>query len=66
MSFSDGAALCAGAVAGYGIAQMHDYYTDNAIAAGALRNSDRAPSRSRSFIRRLVISRRGSGFSLIS
>jgi DNA-binding transcriptional LysR family regulator len=36
MSFSDGAALCAGVTAGYGIAQMHDYYSDEAIDRGAL------------------------------
>lgn len=36
MSFSDGAAICAAACAGYGIAQMHDYYTDGPIAAGEL------------------------------
>lgn len=36
MSLSDGAALCAGVTAGYGIAQMHDYYTDEAIDRGAL------------------------------
>jgi LysR family transcriptional regulator for bpeEF and oprC len=36
MSFSDGAAICAAASAGYGLAQMHDYYTDGPIAAGEL------------------------------
>jgi DNA-binding transcriptional LysR family regulator len=36
MSFSDGAALQAAVAAGYGIAQMHDYYTDEAIDRGAL------------------------------
>ena len=36
MSFSDGAALCAAALAGYGIAQIHDYYIDEALAAGRL------------------------------
>ena len=36
MSFSDGAALCAAALAGYGIAQIHDYYIDEALAAGKL------------------------------
>ncbi len=36
MSFSDAGALAAAAQAGYGRAQMRDYYTDDAIAAGAL------------------------------
>jgi len=36
MSFSDGAAMCAAACAGYGIAQVHNYYCDEAIAAGTL------------------------------
>lgn len=36
MTFTDGAALEAAVAAGYGLAQMHDYYTDDAIAAGAL------------------------------
>jgi LysR family transcriptional regulator, regulator for bpeEF and oprC len=36
MSFSDAGALAAAAIAGYGLAQMRDYYTDDAIAAGAL------------------------------
>jgi LysR family transcriptional regulator for bpeEF and oprC len=36
MSFDDGAALCAAACAGFGLAQLHDYYTDEAIAAGRL------------------------------
>jgi DNA-binding transcriptional LysR family regulator len=37
MSFSDAGALAAAAIAGYGLAQMRDYYTDAAIAAGELR-----------------------------
>lgn len=36
ISFTDGAALCAAACAGFGLAQLHDYYTDEAIAAGEL------------------------------
>src|SRR5262245_33592554 len=36
MSFSDGAALCDAACAGYGIAQIHDYYIDDAIRRGRL------------------------------
>lgn len=36
MSFSDGAALCDAACAGYGLAQLHDYYIDNALVAGQL------------------------------
>jgi LysR family transcriptional regulator for bpeEF and oprC len=36
MSFSDGAALCDAACAGYGLAQLHDYYIDAAISAGKL------------------------------
>jgi DNA-binding transcriptional LysR family regulator len=36
MSFSDAAALAAATIAGYGLAQMRDYYTDDAIAAGVL------------------------------
>lgn len=36
MSFSDGAALCDAACAGYGLAQLHDYYIDAAIARGKL------------------------------
>lgn len=36
MSFDDGAALCATACAGFGLAQLHDYYTDEAIASGRL------------------------------
>jgi LysR family transcriptional regulator for bpeEF and oprC len=37
MSFTDGAALAAAVAAGYGLAQMHDYYTDDAIADGRLK-----------------------------
>ena len=36
MSFSDGAALHAAVLAGYGLAQKHGYYVDDAIAAGDL------------------------------
>jgi len=36
MSFSDGAALCDAACAGYGLAQLHDYYIDTAMARGKL------------------------------
>jgi len=36
MSFSDASALAAAALAGYGLAQMRDYYTDDAIVAGDL------------------------------
>ena len=36
MSFSDGAAICAATCAGYGLAQMHDYYAGGPIAAGEL------------------------------
>jgi LysR family transcriptional regulator, regulator for bpeEF and oprC len=36
MSFSDGGALCEAACAGYGLAQMHDYYLDHEIARGKL------------------------------
>jgi len=36
MSFTDGAAVCAAACAGYGLAQMHDYYAETPVAAGAL------------------------------
>jgi LysR family transcriptional regulator for bpeEF and oprC len=36
MSFSDGAALCAAAVDGCGIAQLHNYYLDTAFARGTL------------------------------
>ncbi len=36
MSFSDGAALCEAAYAGYGLAQFHDYYLDTAKTRGEL------------------------------
>ena len=36
MRLSDGAAICAAACAGYGLAQMHDYYAAGPIAAGQL------------------------------
>src|SRR5215469_7674927 len=36
MSFSDGAALCDAACAGLGLAQIHSYYIDAALAAGRL------------------------------
>lgn len=36
MSFSDGAALCEAVCAGYGLAQLHDYYLDTEIARGKL------------------------------
>lgn len=36
MSFTDGGALCEAACAGYGLAQMHDYYLDAEIARGRL------------------------------
>ena len=36
MTFSDGAAICDAATAGYGLAQMHDYYADALVASGAL------------------------------
>lgn len=36
MCFSDAGALAAAAISGYGLAQMRDYYTDDAIASGAL------------------------------
>jgi LysR family transcriptional regulator for bpeEF and oprC len=36
MSFSDGAAVCDGACAGYGLAQLQDYFADPAIAQGKL------------------------------
>jgi DNA-binding transcriptional LysR family regulator len=36
MSFTDGAALCVAACAGLGLAQLHGYYTDEAIGAGGL------------------------------
>jgi DNA-binding transcriptional LysR family regulator len=36
MSFSDGAVVCDAACAGYGLAQLQDYFTDSAIARGTL------------------------------
>ena len=36
MSFSDGAAACDAACAGYGLAQLQDYFADTAIAQGKL------------------------------
>ena len=36
MSFSDGAAVCDAAVAGYGLAQLQGYFADGLIASGAL------------------------------
>jgi DNA-binding transcriptional LysR family regulator len=36
MSFTDGGALCDVACAGCGLAQLHDYYIDAALAAGRL------------------------------
>jgi LysR family transcriptional regulator for bpeEF and oprC len=36
MSFSDGAAVCDAAIAGYGLAQLQDYFADAAVAAGKL------------------------------
>jgi LysR family transcriptional regulator, regulator for bpeEF and oprC len=36
MSFSDGGALCEAVCAGYGLAQLHDYYPDMEIARGKL------------------------------
>jgi DNA-binding transcriptional LysR family regulator len=36
MSFTEGAALCAAAVDGCGIAQLHNYYLDEAFALGTL------------------------------
>jgi LysR family transcriptional regulator, regulator for bpeEF and oprC len=36
MSFSDGAAVCDAACAGYGLAQLQDYFADPAIAHGKL------------------------------
>jgi LysR family transcriptional regulator, regulator for bpeEF and oprC len=36
MSFSDGAAVCDAACAGYGLAQLQDYFADPAIARGKL------------------------------
>jgi len=49
MSFSDGAAVCDAACAGYGLAQLQDYFADSAIAQGKL------SSRSGSSIRRRAI-----------
>jgi len=36
MSFSDGAALCDAVRAGYGLAQIHGYYIDDAVRTGQL------------------------------
>jgi LysR family transcriptional regulator, regulator for bpeEF and oprC len=36
MSFSDGAALCDASRAGFGLAQLHSYYIDNALKTGEL------------------------------
>jgi DNA-binding transcriptional LysR family regulator len=36
MTFSDGAAVCDAACAGYGLAQLQDYFADSAIAQGKL------------------------------
>ena len=36
MTFSDGAAICEAACAGYGLAQIHDYYFGLAMTAGKL------------------------------
>jgi len=36
MSFTDGAAMCEAACAGYGLAQLHEYYLDTEIARGKL------------------------------
>jgi LysR family transcriptional regulator, regulator for bpeEF and oprC len=36
MSFSDGAAVCDSAIAGYGLAQLQGYFVDAPIASGAL------------------------------
>ena len=36
MSFNHGPALCDAVCAGYGLAQLHDYYIDDALAAGRL------------------------------
>jgi len=36
MSFNDGAALCAAAQAGFGLAQLQDFFCERAIAAGKL------------------------------
>jgi LysR family transcriptional regulator, regulator for bpeEF and oprC len=37
MSFSDGGAICEAACAGYGLVQMHGYYSDSHIAARKLK-----------------------------
>ena len=37
MSFSDGAAVCDAACAGYGLAQLQDYFADPAIVQGKAR-----------------------------
>ena len=36
MTFSDGAALCDAVADGYGLAQIHDYFVDDAVIAGKL------------------------------
>ncbi len=36
MSFNDGSAIVAAACAGFGLIQMNDYTTDDAVAAGEL------------------------------
>ena len=36
MSFTDGAAVCDAACAGYGLAQLQDYFIDAAVARGKL------------------------------
>jgi LysR family transcriptional regulator for bpeEF and oprC len=36
ISFTDGAAMCEAACAGYGLAQLHEYYLDSEIARGRL------------------------------
>jgi LysR family transcriptional regulator, regulator for bpeEF and oprC len=36
MSFTDGAALCEAALAGFGLAQLHGYYIDSALNADGL------------------------------
>ena len=36
MTFDDGAALCAAAQAGFGIAQLYSFFSEEAIAAGKL------------------------------
>jgi len=36
LSFTDGGAICAAACAGNGLVQMHDFYGDELLAAGAL------------------------------